>query len=232
MFLAVSSSLFALNNKYFSVKDSEWEFKKASDKEMGFIMKNYTPEEGDVTGIIPVANVQIEQEDDKLYVVSFSQKELNDLKNKLENKAFKDYYDSARKASKKFLEQSTRLSRNEIENALEEIYGNSAITSSKIAKIGSSKAYCFDFNISKAKFKRFVIPSLHRATVIEFTYPDSFDLESSKAYKDFISSFKNNDKDPSSFNGFIYGGLGKSILRLLIFVIIGVVGTYVKRLRG
>ena len=233
LFLTVSSSLFAFNNKYFSVKDNGWEVKKKSDKQIGFILKGYTPDEDNKAGLIPIINIQIEEDDEKLHVVKFNQKELDELKDNLKNKAFKDYLESAKKASKTFLEKMyPNAPRKQVEAALDEIYRDSGITSASLTKIGSCKAYCVNFNISEACFRRFVVQSLHRATIIEFTYPKSYDIDSSKEYKDFVSSFKNFDKEPTSFNGFLYGTAGPILLKLLIVVVLGVVGTVLKRLKG
>ena len=173
------------------------------------------------------------EEKDTLYVVSYSQKELSDFTSKLENNGFKEYLESDKKETRNFIEKKyPNAPRSKVDEVLKEVYANSKITSSSIVKIGNSKAYCVDFNIVSTKFRRFAIPSLHRVTAIEFAYPETFDLESSKAYKDFVSSYKNKDQAPSSFNGFLYGTLGPNLLRLLIFVAIAIGTTVLKKLRG
>ena len=233
LFMAFTSSLFAFNNQYFSFTDKGWDVEKQSDAVISLTFKDYTPPEEDDTEIVPFANINVKTEKDTIYVVKFDQKELDDLKNNIKNKAFKDYLEIAKKSSRTYLEKMyPNSSQSKINEALDNIYSNSGITSATITKFGSSRAYCVTFTIAKAIIKRFIIPSLNRITVVEFTYPESFDLDSSKPYKDFLSSFNNKDSAPTSFNGFIYGGMGKNILKILVFLAVGIGGTILKKLKS
>ena len=233
LFVCLNSSLFAFNNKYFSVKDNGWKVEKKSDKIISFLLKDYTAPEEDKLGIAPFININIEEKENTIYVVKFNQKELDDLKKELENKAYKENLELAQKGTRKFLESNFRnATKSQIDKATEQAYEDSGIKSGSISKVGNSKAYRVDYKIAELLFRRFVVVSLNRFTIIEFAYPETFDLDSSKEYKDFISSFKNYDKDPSSFNGFIYGNIGRQLFRLIIIVVVGAVITVVKKLQG
>ena len=232
LFMALNSSLYAFSNKYFSVTDKGWKLEKKSDKEMCFVMNDYIPEEGDATGLVPLVSIKIEGED-KLYKAKYDNEELKTFEKEIKNKAFKDYMEMAKKGSRQFLEKNYRgATKAELNKIIDKVYEDSGIKSSSISRIGDSKAYKIEFKVAGALFRRFVIASLHRVTIVEFTYPESADIDSLKPYKDFVSSFKNNDKEASSLNVFIYGSLGKNLLRIIIFVVIGLAGTIFKKLKG
>ena len=233
LFLTISSSLFAYSNKYMSVSDKGWEVHKKSDEVIAFLLKDYTRDPEDKTGITPLININIKSEDNTIYVVKFNQKELDKIKDELINNAYKDSLTEAKKGSIAVLDQQFKqLTKQQKDQIIEKIYGDSGVKSTKISKVGNSKAYLLDYKVAQILFRRFIVVSLNRYTIIEFVYPETFDLESSSEYKDFISSFKNFDKEPSSFNGFIYGKVGGSLLKLLIVVVIGVVGTVLKKIRN
>ncbi len=224
LFMTLSTSLFAFSNKYFSVKDSGWEVKRISDKDIGFMMKDYVPEEGDETGLPPIVNVNIEGEkEDTIYRANYDKTELNRFENLIKDKAFKQYLEEGKKASREYLENNFKgASKRKIDDAIEDIYKDSKIESASISKIGNSKSFQVDFQIGSIHFRRFVVTTLHRVTIVEFKYPVVSNFTSSKTYKDFISSFKINDKEGSAFNVFLYGGMGMNILKLIVIVLISI----------
>ena len=234
LFVCLSSSVFAFSNKYFSVNDNGWDVKRKSDKELGFILKDYIPDEEDKAGLTPSIDIIIKEVDkDKLYKVEYNKSELKELENEVKNKAFKEYLALAKNGSRQFLEENYReASKGKIDEIINNIYEDSGIISSSISKIGKNKSYCVEFKIAKTLFRRFVVISLHRVTIIEFTFPESVDIDSMKCYKDFISSFKNYDKEATSLNFFIYGGMGMNILKIIAIVLISFVVKIFKKFRA
>ena len=233
MLLGINSSLFAFSNSYFSVSDKGWTVHKKSDKVISFVLKDYTPDEEDVTGITPTININIEEDPEKHYVAKFDNKELKTFSDTLKTHAYKDYLEEAKRGSRQYLEQAYKNApRKQIDEIIDKLYEESGITSESIGKVGDSKAYKIDFNISKMKFRRFLVVSLNRLTIIEFSFPDTVDIESLKEYKDFVSSFKNNDSAPTQLNAYIYGSVGKNLLRLLFVTALAAgVGIY-KKMKG
>lgn len=233
MFLTVSSSLFAYSSKYFSVSDKGWNVQKKSDTVITFLLKDYTPDPEDQTGITPFININIKSEDKTYYVSKFDQKELDKIKSELENKGYKEMLDASKKESMDMLNQQFKqLSKRQKDEVMEKVYGDSGIKSANISKVGKSKAFRLDYKIAQVLFRRFIVVSLFRYTIIEFAYPETFDLDSSKEYKDFMASFKNFDKEPTTFNGFVFGKYSGYLLQFVIAVVIGVVGILFKKFKG
>ena len=231
-FITVNSSLFAFSNQFFSVSDAGWDVKKKSDYIINFLLKNYLPEDGKESSPPPFVTINVKEGANTLYVVKYDQKELDNLKDELLKKAYAEGLKESKTEAKEFLKKNFgQLTNRQIDEAVDKMHEDSGIKSTSLTKIGSNKAYRIDYKISEVLFRRFVVITLKRAMIIEFTYPDGFDLDSEKAYKDFMASFKNPDHAPTSFNGFIFGGGAFKILEILIVVVVFVVSRIFRRMR-
>ena len=171
---------------------------------------------------------------DKDLISNYTQKELNEIKEGFESKEFKERIEIYKEETLKIFDKKRPdLKFIERRKMVDGIFKDSKITSSYLGKIGNSKAYIIEFKIGESfMFRKFYITSLNGVTVVEVCYNSNGDIDSLKEYKSFVNSFKSKGTAPTWFNHFLYGIIGPNFVRLLIIVVIGVGGTFLKKRNG
>ncbi len=224
----INSNLYAFDNKHFSVKENGWKITKKTDEVVLFEIEDF--EKDNENFIVPNVGVKIEK-NEKPTVVEYTQEELNTFKSSIEKKAYKDYYNDFKAGVIESLENRLpNSSKKQREEMVKEIFSDSGIKSTSYKNIGNSKAHTIEFLIGTIFIRRFVVVKLNYTYVIEFTYAKNTDIDSLKPYKDFVSSFKAKDYNPTTVNAYIHGGaLWKIVSKVLGLLVLGAVAAIAKK---
>lgn len=227
----ICSNLYALDNKYISISEKGWKLEKDSDESIGLDMEDFEVDEESF--FAPTIGIKIEKNESPT-IAKYNQEELDSLKSKLEQKAYKEYYkkfrDSANEGFKKRLPNSTEKQREKI---LDELLADSGIKEVYYKNIGNSKAHVIEFLIGNIYVRRFVVIKLNYTYIVEVTYPKATDIDSLKPYNDFVKAFKAKDHNPTTANAYIYGGtLWKIISKALGLFIIATVAAIIRKRNG
>ncbi|MBP5470610.1 MAG: hypothetical protein J6Z11_15355, partial [Candidatus Riflebacteria bacterium] len=183
--------------------------------------------------IAPTIGIKVEKNESPT-IAKYNQEELDTIKKEVEKKAYKDYYNSLRSSVEETIKERLPRATSEQRKAmLDKAFEDSGIKSVFFKNIGNSKAHTLEFIIGTLSVRRFVIVKLNYTYIVEVTYARATDIDSLKAYNDFVKSFKAKDHNPTTVNAYIYGGtLWKIISKALGLFLIATVAAIIKKRNG
>ena len=205
-------SVYAFDNKYFSVSDKGWKVEKKSETEVSFTMpssQGNVSSENDDYDLYICVDISKTEDDDKdnkeFYYMNFDQKELEDWKVVCHEIHQGNVKDSKESLIKFFEEERPDWTEKERREAADTIIDESSqIEKIYLGKFGKYKAQMFDSIVWGSKHRLIKIVTLNRINVLSMVATDSISFDTYEPYKEFEKTFNLKDKEATITNSYLH----------------------------